>query len=185
MLFFSDRLSLKHVGQQLSGFVAGPLSLPLWRELSARSLCVHCALLEFPLDFCFHLKILLFNSPVQPIYINYKTNIWPWFFPIVPCYLFFFPRIFCFFGKAGFFPLRKLFLFLLSCPLPHPPCFGFLLWEIMKLDINLSLPFTSLTCIMWLEILSFYFQINTFNTPSTFFCVSHMFLLVPSPDFVC
>lgn len=71
------------------------------------SRCVHCVLLEFPLDFCFHLKILLFNSPVQPIYINYKIKVWPWFLPIVLCYLFYFlPRffvIFFFFRKAGIF----------------------------------------------------------------------------------
>lgn len=67
---------------------------------------------------------------------------------------------------------------------PPPLCFGFLLWEIMKLDINLPLPFTSLTCIMWLEILSFYLQISTFNTTSKFF----VFLMYSSrspPPIVC
>lgn len=65
----------------------------------------------------------------------------------------------------------------MPCPLFLLLCINSLLWGIEGVDIDLFLPFTSLFSIMWLEMLSFCFQINVFNTVNQFV----VFLTYSSP----
>lgn len=149
-------------------------------------------LLEFVTWLLFHLKILSFNRPVRPVYINYKINeyVWPWFFHIVLLYIFSFVHFQylegLYFCSNGYFVI--IIDFGLSSSLFFLLCVDFLLWAVVKLDINLFCP--SSLSVMWLEILSYCFQIsilNMVNKMIVLFIYSSLFLtfLIVALDLWC